>query len=278
MTKPVIKRILVPVDYSANAKRAAHMAASLAKEIDAEVYVFHSFGLPVIGIAESIVIADDIKHNEGKKLNQYIQELHTEFGDLKIHGVLEFGSAVDWIQRVVEDKKIDLIVMGTKGNTDASNAVLGSVASHVVNNVKCAVLVIPKGHRSYAINEIVFASDFHFTNNSANYLMPLLSIVEEFQPFVHLVHFSAEKPTGSHAKNIEELKLSGLFKDSKHSFHYVEAADTETALFEFAEKQHCDLIVAVTRHYTIWERIFHRSLTKKLALHSEIPVLILHEY
>lgn len=278
MTRPVIQKILVPVDYSPTAKRAAQMAASLAKELGAELFLFHSFGLPVVGIAESIVIADDIKHNEGKKLNRYLTELKSEYADVKIHGILEFGTAVDWIQRTVDDKKIDLIVMGTKGNTDSANAVLGSVASHVINTVKCPVLVIPKGHRSYNISEVVFASDFHFTNNVASYLSPLLTLVDVFQPYVHLVHFNAQRPSGSHIKNIEELKLTGLLKDSKHTFHYVEAVNTEEALFEFAEKHHCDLLVAVTRHYSMWERIFHRSLTKKLVLHSEIPVLILHEY
>lgn len=277
MKNQMIKRILIPTDYSANAKRSAQIGVLFAKEINAEVFIFHGFGLQTIGVAESIAIVDQIKHDEGKKLDRYVNELKTEYGEVKIHGILEFGSAVDCIQRIVEDKKIDLIIMGTKGETDATNTLLGSVATHVVNNVKCPVLIIPKGHRAYNINEVLFATDFHFTNNIATYLAPFLSIVEEYQPYVHIVQFNSERLSGTHVKSVEELKLKGLLREAKHSFHYVEAEDTEAALFEFAEKHHCDLIVMVTHHYTLWEHIFHRSLTKKIALHSEIPLLVLHE-
>jgi nucleotide-binding universal stress UspA family protein len=277
MKNQMIKRILIPTDYSANAKRSAQIGIQFAKGINAEVFLFHGFGLQAIGVAESIAVVDQIKHDEGKRLDRYVNELKTEYGEVKIHGILEFGSAVDCIQKIVEDKKIDLIIMGTKGETDAVNSMLGSVASHVVNNVKCAVLIIPKGHRAYNINEVLFATDFHFTNNVATYLAPFLSMVEEYQPYVHVVQFNSERLTGTHVKSVEELKLKGLLSNAKHSFHYVEAEDTEVALFEFAEKHHCDLIVMVTHHYTLWERIFHRSLTKKIALHSEIPLLVLHE-
>ncbi|MBL7899495.1 MAG: universal stress protein [Crocinitomicaceae bacterium] len=276
--KPVIKNILVPTDYSATALRAAKIAATIAKETEAELYVMHSYGLPVVGVAESIVIADDIKHTEGKKLNQFINDLHTEFGRIKIHGILEFGTAADWIQRKSEDHKIDLVVMGTKGDTDNANSIFGSVTSHVINNLKCPVLVVPKGIRSFNVREVLFATDFHFTDNAADYLKPFLALANHYEPFIHVAQFTANKPAGAHLKNIEELKLTGLLKDTKHSFHYVEGADTEKALFSFAEKYHCDLIVSVTRHYSLWEKIFHHSLTKELVLHSEIPVLVLHEY
>jgi hypothetical protein len=154
--------------------------------------------------------------------------------------------------------------MGTRGDSDPVNSFFGSVTSHVINHVKCPVLIIPKGYHLHAISELIFASDFHFTNNSAKYLAPMLTLIGEFQPFVHLVHFSQQKIQGTHNGNIEEQKLAEILRDTKHSFHYLETNNVEEDLFDFTAKYHGDLIVAVTRHYTIWERIFHRSLTKKL--------------
>ena len=49
--KPVIKNILVPTDYSVTALRAAKIAAAVAKKMDAELYLLHSYGLPVVGVA-----------------------------------------------------------------------------------------------------------------------------------------------------------------------------------------------------------------------------------
>jgi len=181
------------------------------------------------------------------------------------------------MQHVVDENKIDLIVMGTKGETDSMNKVFGSIASHVVNNVKCPVLIIPKGHHQYNINEVLFATDFHFTNNIAEYLAPFIQLAKEFTPFIHVVQFKKGKEPGPHVENVEEQKMENLLKDVGHSFHFIEDGKVEDGLFEFAQKHHSDLIVIVTRHYSMWEKIFHQSLTKKVAMHSEIPVLVLHE-
>ena len=94
---------------------------------------------------------------------------------------------------------------------------------------------------------------------------------------MHIVQFTTELSPEKHAINSEELKYKELFRNTKHSFHYVETEDVEVGLFQFAEKHHCDLIVMVTRHYNFWERLMHRSLTQKIALHTELPLLILHE-
>ena len=272
-----IERILIPTDYSVNAKRAMQMGFSLAKEIGAEVFLFHSYNIAAVNVSENVIIMEDLTQLEEVRINEALKEMKTEYGDVTMHALLEFGPLADWIDKIVDTNKIDLIVMGTKGETDALNKVFGSVATHVINNVDCPVLIIPNGHRSYNINEILFATDFHFTNDVANYLAPFLQLADEFDPFIHVVQFKSLLGPGTHIKNIEELKLTGLLKETKHSYHYIESENTEQALFDFAEKSHCDLIVLVTKHYTLWERIFHRSLTKKIALHSEIPVLILHE-
>jgi len=272
-----IERILIPTDYSANAQRATRMGISLAKEIGADVFLFHSYNIAAINFAENVIIMEDLKTIENARLNEVVAEMKKEYGDVNIQFILEFGPVADWMKTVVDDKKIDLIVMGTKGETDALNKVFGSVATHVVNNIVCPVLIIPSTHRSYTISEVLFATDFHFTNDVATYLSPFLQLAHDFDPFIHVVQFKSDLGPGPHVKNIEELKLTGLLKDTKHSYHYLETDNTEEALFEFVEKRHCDLIVMVTRNYTLWEKIFHRSFTKKIALHSEIPVLILHE-
>jgi len=277
MTTKNIERILIPTDYSANAQRATRMGISLAKEIGADVFLFHSYNTAAINMAENVIIMEDIKTIEDERLNDAVAEMKVEYGDVNIQCILEFGSVVDWMSRVVDVKKIDLIVMGTKGETDALNKIFGSVATHVINHITCPVLIIPKGHRSYTISEVLFATDFHFTVDVANYLAPFLQLAHDFDPYIHVVQFKSDLGPGPHIKNIEELKLTGLLKHTKHSYHYLETDNTEQALFEFAEKSHCDLIVMVTRNYTLWEKIFHRSFTKKIALHSEIPVLILHE-
>ena len=51
-------------------------------------------------------------------------------------------SAADEIIRYAKDKGVDLIVVGTKGRSGMSKALLGSVASKVVTYSPCSVLVV----------------------------------------------------------------------------------------------------------------------------------------
>lgn len=274
--KNSIKRILVPTDYSPNAKRSAQLATMLAKSIDSELVLYHTYMLPVVGVAESVVIINKEQDEQKEKMQAYVDEIRTEYGDVNVKGEVDFGSATDCISMFVEKNNVDLIVMGTKGETDTANVIFGSVASHIINHVQCPVLIIPKGSRMYTISEVLFATDFHYTNDTLQFLNPFLTLLDEYEPFLHVVSIHPEN-VNAHLHKVEEVKLKEIFKKYKSTYHFIESNETENELFNFAEKNHCDLIVLVTRHYSIWEKIFHRSLTKKMALLSEIPLLILHE-
>jgi nucleotide-binding universal stress UspA family protein len=56
--------------------------------------------------------------------------------------ILDVTSAADSIVRYAENKKADLIVMGTQGRTGIKRFLLGSVASGVVSHAKSSVLVV----------------------------------------------------------------------------------------------------------------------------------------
>jgi nucleotide-binding universal stress UspA family protein len=56
--------------------------------------------------------------------------------------ILDVASAADSIVNYAENKKVDLIVIGTKGRTGLKRLILGSVASGVVTHASCPVLVL----------------------------------------------------------------------------------------------------------------------------------------
>jgi universal stress protein A len=52
------------------------------------------------------------------------------------------ASAADEIIKYAKEKAIDLIVVGTKGRSGMTKALLGSVASKIVTYSPCLVLVV----------------------------------------------------------------------------------------------------------------------------------------
>jgi nucleotide-binding universal stress UspA family protein len=51
--------------------------------------------------------------------------------------------------------------------------------------------------------------------------------------------------------------------------------DVAQALSDTAERQHMDLVAVLHRHRSLLDGLFHASVTKQLALHSSIPLLVL---
>lgn len=147
-TKDVqLKRILVPLDGSDSSFQAAKYAIKLAKMADAEVIFMHaivnppyveykSAGLVIVHyIEEAKRHAEMWYNNAGDMASKEGVKFSTET-------ILDVASAADSIVNYAESKKVDLIVMGTRGRTGIKRFLLGSVASGVVAHAKCSVLVV----------------------------------------------------------------------------------------------------------------------------------------
>ena len=150
--KPKPSRILVAVDGSDTSMNAADYAITLAKNSsnEAEIFVINVIDLPPIfkllpsdtrkqlisiGRQQASQIFDTIKQmakSHGVKTNR----INTEMVETSS------ASAVDEIIRYAKEKGVDLIVVGTKGRSGMSKALLGSVASKVVTYSPCSVLVV----------------------------------------------------------------------------------------------------------------------------------------
>lgn len=137
----------MPIDGSDSSFQAAKLAIKLAKMAKAEIVFLHAVVNPPYV---------DYK-TPGDIIVGYIEEAkrHAEmwFADLgkladksevrfSSETILDIASASDSIVNYAETKKVDLIVMGTRGKTGLKRFLLGSVASGVVAHAKCSVLVV----------------------------------------------------------------------------------------------------------------------------------------
>jgi nucleotide-binding universal stress UspA family protein len=145
-------RILVAVDGSDTSMKAADYAITLAKNNDnneAEILVINVIDLPPIfkmlpsdtrkqliriGRQQATQIFDTIEQM-AKRHDVKTNKINTEMVETSM-------SAADAIIRYAKEKGVDLIVVGTKGRSGMSKALLGSVASKVVTYSPCSVLVV----------------------------------------------------------------------------------------------------------------------------------------
>jgi len=136
------KKILVPLDGSENAKLAARHAVALAKSGDMQVILLYCYGeIPTAigGDARDTIIAECEK--QGKSILE-VAKLMCEKDGVSFKEVVAAGSPGRTIVSVAEKEHCDLIVMGSRGLSDFSGMVMGSVSHRVLRHAAMPVLVV----------------------------------------------------------------------------------------------------------------------------------------
>lgn len=140
------KRILVPVDFSITSLRALEVAAPLAGEGDARLYLLNVVEPNAYsgGMDSSILVLpdSDVVRNAKHQLPLVAQHFVPE--QLGATCLVRNGRAADVIVETAEKNRVDLIVLSTHGHTGLERLLLGSTAEHVVRHAKCPVFVVRK--------------------------------------------------------------------------------------------------------------------------------------
>jgi nucleotide-binding universal stress UspA family protein len=137
------KRILIAVDDSEFAARAADVGIELAKSLHAElgfVTVFDptvgpgvTWGVPVDRVAE-------MSERLAKKLLATLRERTATRSD--VPEFVEGGKPASEIIKVASNWPADLIVMGSHGRGKIKGLLLGSVSQEVLHHAPCPVLIV----------------------------------------------------------------------------------------------------------------------------------------
>lgn len=149
----MIKRVLVPVDFSDTSMQALDYAIEFSKPFKAELVVV-SVVEPIYFTAPGDLAAPAV--NAGMLMDEQLRIAREQLGRLaaslkkrriKARTILQTGTAHQLIADTAKRTKADLIIMATHGRTGLSHVFLGSVAERVVRHAHCPVLTVRGGKR-----------------------------------------------------------------------------------------------------------------------------------
>ena len=147
----MISKILVPIDGSKTAQKAAMYAVDLAKQLKATLIVLsvidkRSFmGQLVPAVKTSKYVLEPIVDYLKEAAEKYTGEIMKLCGKNGVRSktVITEGHPVEAIVKEAEKAKVNLIIMGSHGKSALKAAVLGSVAYGVVHkDAKIPVLLV----------------------------------------------------------------------------------------------------------------------------------------
>ena len=136
-----MNKILVPVDFSEHSEYALEVAAALAKQIKAELVVFHMLGLSQMAYwkEDSEELAFNYyKSLAKKKLKKFLDRDYLK--GVKVSKIIQNYTIFSKINTKAQEQKIDLIVMGSHGTSLTSGFFVGSNTEKVVRTSEVPVL------------------------------------------------------------------------------------------------------------------------------------------
>ena len=127
---PAIKKILFPVDFSAQCFGAVRHVEALAGWFQAEIMLLH-----VVGNGAN-TLAEELKPRSQERLNAFLAE---ELKHFTTQRVCVVGDPADKIIETARSWNPDLVMMPTHGLGFFRSFLLGSVTAKVLHDVECPV-------------------------------------------------------------------------------------------------------------------------------------------
>jgi nucleotide-binding universal stress UspA family protein len=275
-----MKRLLVPTDFSDAAADAYHFAMGLAGLQEGTLKVLHVYHPefdpqnpyltePLAGLVEGA----------GQRLHDFVKSSSQLPGNStsNVSTQVAIGFPVEEILERAYSGNFDMIVMGTTGQKGVLEKLFGSVSINVAQRAVCPVMLAPTGAKFNGFKHIVYASDYESITEAT--LSRLVALAKLFKSDINFVHVAGQN-TGQDYKEIETRLFKLLFKDGEPAFSFtinkVEGSSITESLNDYAVRHKADLVVLVHPHRGFWESLFHKSITKQLALNTKIPLLVLH--
>jgi nucleotide-binding universal stress UspA family protein len=279
-----MKKILVPTDLSVIAERGLTLAIEIAERSEAEIslvnFTRHPFGKTFTAMGEVSSKID----KEGELFNLQMLRLNKEKLDALGSKYSQYGVDIetaivdedfkDGIDEYLQRENIDLVVMGTSGEENATEVFTGNHAEQVIKISKCPVLSVRDGFQVKDFNRIVLAVNVIKDNSHVlEALDTLADLAACFDAHIYLVHVR------DNATDYSNINLKQFFTDMaegaglrNYSVTIYDADDQANGVIQFAREVKAGLIAVIKNSSDGIFRIFSNHFSDRLVKEVGRPV------
>ena len=290
-----IKHILVPSDFSDNARHALSNALGLASAHGAKITLLHI-----------VTVYEDDPYNPDQSfpdLKEYYKQLEERAGAhfeeavsstalkyIPIEYVIRRGfSPYEEILSFAAEKDIDLIALGRHSRKPLVRFFLGSVAEKIVHHAECPVLTVRIRDDQVQVptfNTILVPVDFSDQSEralsfAASVLQPkTLHVLHVVEDTVHPA-FSSESNSileimpqiMEKSQVLTEKMIKKNVQDTMETYAVVKQGRIATTIDKYAEEKKCDLVVMGTHGMNAIGQIMIGSQANRVIRKSTCPVI-----
>ncbi|MCU0614106.1 MAG: universal stress protein [Desulfobacterales bacterium] len=295
--RPKLKNIMCLTDLSTYSNQTIDYGIALAKEFESRLYLCHVVDIP------SMALYAEAHIDPMEQQSRIISQAEATLGDLTRGEEIDWqplitvGPTVSEISRLVVEKNIDLAISASHGRSGLKRLVLGSVTEELIRTISCPMLVMRGPEKSgmqpepvqFHLKKIMVGCDF--SSDSTLALRYALSLAQEFEAELHLVHVmeptayqnisktitEAEKSYQDELRKLLGKKLDNLVPEDARNWCFPKTAlldgRADEKIVEYAKQNQIDLISLGVRGHGLVETLFLGSTTDRVARQAPCPVL-----
>jgi nucleotide-binding universal stress UspA family protein len=281
-----MKNILIPTDFSKNSKNSIRYALDLFQVTPCHFFLLY---VNVEGSNFTEKPAYEFGTNilvelEPKAINQKLNDLEkfiSSISSKKEHHhfttIREQGYFLSSIRKHIQEKEIDLIIMGTQGASELKEFFTGTRSGDVITKVECDTLVVPKKANFQGFKQVILPVDFEMAYDDAT-LNKIANYITSDKAHINLLYV-----TKSPIPLLEEIevlqkhlaqRLSEKLMNTV-SFHRVVSRKIEDGVHSFAEGLNANLIIMISKDYNLFQKLFLDTTVEEVSFETTIPLLSL---
>ena len=278
-----MKKIVLTTDFSENAWNAIFTALKIYADLDCHFYLLHAYepsALNLLGNKSQQrlgVIYDSLSKYSEQELEDMLKyfEINHKNPKHKFTTVSIAETLEEAVKDIVSKNDIDVVIMGTQGATGAKEVFLGSNTVKVLKTIKnIPIFAIPSGFNFQKLRTIIFATDFTKAFNK-NELMPIIELAKLWKTQIEIIHVAIEFNLND-TQNTNKTILKERFAGFDYQFKNVPFEISISHSIDAYVGNKDSTILSIIRHqHTFWEKVIGEAVVKKIAFHSNIPVIFL---
>lgn len=288
------QRVLCATDFSDLANWTIPYGIALARLFGARLYLCHVVEMRTASMYHADTVMDPMDMHQGQV--EYAQQQFQHWlgdAEIKWEALIPLGYPSDEIARLVEKHQIDLVIAATHGRSGWRRLLLGSVAERLMHTLSIPLLIVRAdeglrmlpGDEPLRLTRILVGCDFSAHSQVA--LAHALSLAQEFEAQLHLVHVAPAGAAGdaqseaSDLQRIEHHEAEQRLMDllPAEAAHWCQpkavvlSGRPHEQLVAYAANERMDLVVMGVRGMGLLGSLLVGSNTDRVVRQSVCPLL-----
>ncbi len=269
-----MKTLLIPTNFTDISRHAMDYVLKLYKDEKLKIILLNSFEQPRTGRSMHLSLVDIMRKNSIKGLNEDQKRLEENYPDrdLTIETRAGQGTVASCVKSILNEVDVDLIVMGSKGDTEFMDIFVESQTARLIRVVDHPMLIVPPIAEFKILDKIILTTDQKPISDPAK-LSELINLCKQTNCEVKVLNVSK----GEVEPNAEnEKRWDTILEGISHDYSYRRSNDIPKGIYKFILETNADIVTMVRRKGggKLTQRFFQQSVSRKITKHVRQTLLL----